>query len=50
MRSLCELLMFAAWICGVVLANGFWSTLISIVFPLWAYYLVAEKLLTQCLG
>lgn len=32
------------WICGFVLAKGFWSTALCI-FPPWAYYLVAEHLL-----
>ena len=37
------------WLAGVVIASGFWSTLFSIIIPLWAYYLVIEKLL-QVMG
>lgn len=33
------------WICGVVLANGFWSTLFAITIPFWSFYLVAEKIM-----
>lgn len=35
----------AAWIAGLVLAKGFWSTLLALVLPLWAWYLVAERLM-----
>ena len=31
------------WILGVVFAKGFVSTVISIVFPGWAFYLVVER-------
>ena len=34
-----------AWIAGVVLANGFCSTVIAIFFPFWSFYLVVEKIL-----
>lgn len=37
------------WVLGMVLAKGFWSTLIAVVIPLWAWYLVAEKYL-QTIG
>lgn len=32
------------WIGGIVIANGFWSTLFAIFIPLWAWYLVIEKM------
>lgn len=34
------------WLCGVVLAKGFWSTLGAVVIPFWAFYLVVEQLVT----
>jgi hypothetical protein len=34
-----------AWIAGVVLAKGFWSTLIAGVWPFWAWYLVIERIM-----
>lgn len=32
------------WVFGAILAKGFWSTLISIFFFPWGFYLVVEKL------
>lgn len=49
MKSIASLIIAAAWISGVVLANGFWSTLFAITIPFWSFYLVAEKAL-QMLG
>jgi len=37
-----------AWVAGFVIAKGFWSTF-ACLFPLWAWYLVVEKLL-QSIG
>lgn len=34
-----------AWIVGLVLAKGFWSTFFAIFAPPWAWYLVAERCL-----
>lgn len=34
-----------AWIVGVVLASGFWSTAFAIFVPFWAWYLVIERAL-----
>lgn len=31
------------WIVGLVLAHGFWSTVIAIFIPPWAFYLVVER-------
>lgn len=33
------------WVAGIVIANGFWSTLFACIMPLWAWYLTVEKLL-----
>jgi hypothetical protein len=33
------------WVTGIVIANGFWSTLFAVVMPLWAWYVAIEKLL-----
>jgi len=30
------------WILGVIIAKGFWSTLFSIFFAPWAWYLTLE--------
>ena len=44
---LSELLLLLSWIAGVVLANGFWSTVFSIFIPPWAWYLVVELLMNK---
>ncbi len=36
-----------AWVAGIVLAKGFWLTLLSIVFPPYAWYLLIEKLMAH---
>ena len=33
------------WLAGVVLANGFWSTTVSIFLPPYAWYLVTERVM-----
>ena len=40
-----SVLFFLMWMCGVVIAKGFWSTLAAIFFFPWAIYLFAELLL-----
>lgn len=42
------LLFISAWMAGMALAQGFWSTLFA-VFPPWGWYLIAERVL-QHLG
>ena len=37
------------WLCGIVIAQGFWSTLFAVLFPLWAWYLVAERIVMRWL-
>jgi len=44
MSALMELLVLMAWIVGIVLAKGFWSTLFAVMLPPWALYLVAERI------
>lgn len=38
-----RLFLLAAWIAGIVIANGFWSTLFAFFIPFWAWYLVIER-------
>ena len=33
------------WIAGVVLAKGFWLTVLAIFIPFYAWYLVVEKIM-----
>ena len=49
MKSIFSLISLVVWIAGVVLANGFWSTLIAVVIPFWAWYLVIERLIIKFL-
>jgi hypothetical protein len=46
MRHLVALVLLVAWMGGLVIAKGFWSTLFAI-FPLWAYYLVVEQIIMK---
>ena len=45
MKYIIELIGVIVWIAGVVIANGFWSTFFALFIPLWAWYLVIERLL-----
>ena len=45
MKHICQLIAGFAWICGVVIAKGFWSTILAFAVPPWAWYLLAEKLI-----
>ena len=39
------LLLIVSWLGGTVLANGFVSTTVAIIFPPYSWYLVIEKLI-----
>ena len=43
MKEVIGFLLTVIWLVGIVIAKGFWSTLFSVVFPVWSWYLVAEK-------
>ena len=49
MNAIAKLLLIAAWVSGVVLASGFWSTLFAFFIPFWAWYLLAARLLVKFL-
>ena len=49
MRHIVGLVMLAAYIVGIVLAKGFWSTFFAVVIPFWSYYLVAERFVEKFL-
>jgi len=44
--SICYIFLVIAWVMGFVIAKGFLSTVFCI-FPLWAWYLTAERVLTH---
>ena len=45
MKHIIQLIGVIIWIAGIVIANGFWSTFFAIFIPIWAWYLVIEKML-----
>jgi hypothetical protein len=45
MKGIAVLITVPAWVVGIVLAQGFWSTFFAIFVPLWAWYLTVEHLL-----
>lgn len=49
MKHLISLILLTAWIAGVVVAKGFLSTFVAVIFPLWAYYLTVEHLVIKFL-
>ncbi|HMX99906.1 MAG TPA: hypothetical protein PKC44_09055 [Agitococcus sp.] len=42
----CALFLFS-WIAGVVLAKGFWWTLLAVFCPFYAWYLIVERVLVM---
>lgn len=49
MKEIAGLMLLAAWLVGVVLAHGFLSTLAAVLFPFWAWFLVAERIVWRYL-
>lgn len=49
MRYLVNFALLVAWLAGINLATGFWSTFIAVVFPLWAWYLLVERMVERFL-
>jgi len=45
MEWIIRLVLIAGWIAGIVIANGFWSTLFSVFIAPYAWYLVVEKIM-----
>lgn len=47
MRNIAGVIAFLIWMCGIVIAKGFWSTFFAVCIPFWAWYLFAERILTE---
>jgi hypothetical protein len=45
MKSIVELFGLGMWLAGIVLAVGAMPTAIAVIFPLYAWYLVMERVL-----
>ena len=43
--ALLMLFIVLPWLSGIVLAKGFWTTTIAVLFPPYAWYLVVERTL-----
>ena len=43
--AIVEVALLLAWMAGVVLAHGFWSTFFAVFMPPYAIYLVVERLM-----
>lgn len=50
MRYLVRFFLMCAWVLGIVIAKGFWSTLFAVIFPFWSFYLFAEHAITKMGG
>ena len=45
MKYMAHILLVSIWVAGWVLAKGFWSTFLAVIFPLWSLYLLIENFL-----
>lgn len=44
MKDLAGVLILIVWLVGIVIAKGFMSTLAAVLFPPYAFYLIAERI------
>ena len=49
MKHLIQFVLIVAYVAGIVIAKGFWSTFFAVIIPLWSYYLVVEKIVERYL-
>lgn len=49
MRYILNFVLLIAWLAGISLACGFWSTFAAVIFPFWAWYLVVEHIVERFL-
>jgi len=47
LRNIFIVIISITWIAGIVLAKGFWLTLLSICMPFYAWYLIIEKIMVD---
>lgn len=45
MKYVIELVLIIFWIVGIILAKGFWSTLVAVIIFPWAWYISIEYLM-----
>jgi hypothetical protein len=44
-KDFSKALFLVAWVTGVIIAKGFWSTFFAFICPFWGWYLIIESLL-----
>jgi hypothetical protein len=49
MKHIIKFVLLLVWVAGVVLAKGFWFTVLSIVIPFYSLYLVVEQIMLKWL-
>jgi len=49
MKDVIRFALLLIWVAGVVLAKGFWFTILSIIVPLYSLYLVVEQVMLKWL-
>jgi hypothetical protein len=49
MKQAISFILLTAYIAGIVIAKGFWSTLFALFFAPWSFYLVIERLVEKFL-
>ena len=47
MKYLIGFVLSLAWILGIVIAKGFWSTFFAVIIPFYSYYLVVEHIVIK---
>ncbi len=47
MKNFVQLILFIGWVSGIIIANGFWSTLFALFIPFWSWYLVIERVIIK---
>ncbi len=47
MKSISSLVMTILWVVGVIIAQGFWSTLFAFLIPFYAWYLVIGHIIIK---
>ena len=47
MRALAQLVLIFLWVFGIYLAQGFASTALAVIVPLWAWYLSIAHLVVH---
>ena len=47
MRDLLIFVMVTTWLAGIVLAKGFWLTVLAVCLPFYAWYLLIERVMQR---